>query len=70
MRISKEQKKVLKGKTSVLHQECKNCLYYNVVKLGCKHPNWDNCIKRDKSGVVIDYLYHEYHFLLYCVYDD
>lgn len=43
-------------------KECKNCLYYNVVKTACKHPNWDKCVKRDADGFVIDYLYHEYHY--------
>lgn len=43
-------------------KECQNCLYYNVVKTACKHPNWDKCIKRDVDGFVIDYVYHEYHY--------
>jgi hypothetical protein len=43
-------------------KECKNCLYFNVVKTECKHPNWDKCIKRDNDEYVIDYVYHEYHY--------
>jgi len=43
-------------------KECKNCLYYNVQKIGCKHPTWKKCIVRDSDEFVIDYLYHEYHY--------
>ena len=43
-------------------KECKNCLYYNVQKIGCKHPSWKKCIVRDSDEFVIDYLYHEYHY--------
>lgn len=45
--------------TMVMEKECKNCLYHNVVKHQCKHPNWENCIKRNDHGVVVDYVYHD-----------
>lgn len=43
-------------------KECKNCLYFNVKAIACKHPNWDKCIRRDDDEFVIDYVYHEYHY--------
>ena len=41
--------------------ECKNCKHYDSIKIGCKHPYWDKCIKRD-GDFVIDYVYHEYDY--------
>lgn len=42
-------------------KDCKSCKHYNNIKTGCKHQNWDNCVERDKSGIVIDYIYYEYN---------
>jgi len=41
-------------------KECDNCKFHNKVKIGCEHPKWDYCIKRDKEGIVSNYIYHEY----------
>ena len=43
-------------------KECKTCKHYNSDKIGCNHPHWDKCIKRDAEDYVIDYLYYEYHY--------
>ena len=43
-------------------KECKTCKHYDSVKIGCNHPHWDKCIKRDADKFVIDYVYHEYHY--------
>lgn len=43
-------------------RDCKNCKYHDAKKLGCKHKYWNNCVVRDKDGLVIDYNYHEYHY--------
>jgi hypothetical protein len=39
-------------------KECKTCKYFDSKKTGCKHPNWDSCIKRDENEFVIDYEFY------------
>jgi len=55
------QKLIDMNVNNIHSKDCKNCKYYNAIKIECKHFMWNKCVIRDDKGYVIDYLYHEYY---------